>query len=57
MERALELIGGYLRLAWWDGCAVDLRLHRLADLIDYLAAAPETVPVTEPFRSAMGEPA
>ncbi|WP_227437522.1 hypothetical protein [Methylobacterium sp. W2] len=49
----LELIRGYARLAWWDGCAVDMRLHRIADLVDFLAAAkeprlmPQSIPITK----------
>ncbi|CAA2136774.1 hypothetical protein [Methylobacterium bullatum] len=41
MERVLELIRGYARLAWWDGCTVDMRLHRIADFVDFLTAAKE----------------
>lgn len=53
MERMLELIRGYARLAWWDGCAVDMRLHRIADFVDFLAAAkeprlmPQSIPITK----------
>ncbi|GEP03539.1 hypothetical protein [Methylobacterium oxalidis] len=43
MARALNLIRGCARLAWWDGSCVDLRLHRLTDLIDFVAASPEPV--------------
>lgn len=41
MERALEMIRGCVQLAWWDGSCVDLRLHRLTDLIDFVWAPPE----------------
>lgn len=43
MARALNLIRGCARLAWWDGSCVDMRLHRLTDLIDFVAASPEPV--------------
>lgn len=55
MERMLELVRGYARLAWWDGCAVDMRLHRLADFIDFLAAVREPVLVHEPVPIAKGD--
>ena len=41
MAGALNVIRGWTRLAWWDGSCLDLRLHRLGDLIDFVAAAPE----------------
>ena len=43
MERALETIRGCVQLAWWDGSCLDLRLHRLTDLIDFVSAAAEPV--------------
>ncbi|WP_419951319.1 hypothetical protein [Methylobacterium sp.] len=55
MERMLELVRGYARLAWWDGCAVDMRLHRVADFIDFLAAAREPVLRHEPIPIVKGE--
>jgi virulence-associated protein VapD len=55
MERMLELIRGYVRLAWWDGCAVDLRLHRIADFVDFLAAAQEPRLMPEPIPDIRGE--
>lgn len=33
MARALDWVRAYTQLAWWDGSSVDLRLHRLLDLI------------------------
>ncbi|MCJ2128073.1 hypothetical protein [Methylobacterium sp. E-045] len=51
----LELIRGYVRLAWWDGCAVDLRLHRIADFVDFLAAAQEPRLMPEPIPDIRGE--
>lgn len=41
MERALEMIHGYVQLAWWDGSCVDLRLHRLTNLIDFVSTSAE----------------
>ena len=41
MERALETIRGCVQLAWWDGSCLDLRLHRLTDLIDFVSTAAE----------------
>ncbi|GJE17917.1 hypothetical protein ACFQ4G_16165 [Methylobacterium marchantiae] len=55
MERMLELIRGYARLAWWDGCAVDMRLHRISDLVDFLAAAREPMLASEPVPITKGE--
>ncbi|WP_379040600.1 hypothetical protein [Methylobacterium marchantiae] len=51
----LELIRGYARLAWWDGCAVDMRLHRISDLVDFLAAAREPMLASEPVPITKGE--
>jgi hypothetical protein len=48
MERMLDWLRGAMRIAWWDGSALDLRLHRFADLIDALAGAPETDPALVP---------
>ncbi|MGU3360415.1 hypothetical protein ACLBWX_08790 [Methylobacterium sp. M6A4_1b] len=48
MERMLDWLRGYARIAWWDGSALDLRLHRFSDLIDALAGAPETDPALVP---------
>jgi len=48
MERTLDWLRGAVRIAWWDGSALDLRLHRFADLIDALAGAPETDPALVP---------
>ncbi|NEU14201.1 hypothetical protein G3T14_19000 [Methylobacterium sp. BTF04] len=45
MTRALDWVRACVQLAWWDGSSVDLRLHRLADLIDFVAATPEARPV------------
>ena len=39
MERTLEMIRGCVQLAWWDGSCLDLRLHRLTDLIDFVSAS------------------
>lgn len=52
MERTLDWVRGCARIAWWDGSALDLRLHRLADFIDALAGVPdrEPVPVHGPGR-------
>ncbi|CAA2102088.1 hypothetical protein MBUL_01508 [Methylobacterium bullatum] len=55
MERVLELIRGYARLAWWDGCAVDMRLHRIADFVDFLTAAKEPGLTHKPIPIAKGE--
>ena len=44
MERALDWVRGCAQLAWWDGSCLDLRLHRLTDFRDFVAAAPERVP-------------
>lgn len=55
MEHVLELIRGYARLAWWDGCAVDLRLHRIADLVDFLAATGEPMLTPEPIPIRQGD--
>jgi hypothetical protein len=43
MERALDWVRGYTQLAWWDGSCIDMRLHRLADFLDFVATAPEPV--------------
>ncbi|POR43872.1 hypothetical protein CRT23_06460 [Methylobacterium sp. V23] len=48
MERMLDWLRGAMRIAWWDGSALDLRLHRFADLIDALAGTPETDPALVP---------
>jgi hypothetical protein len=48
MERTLDWMRGYARLAWWDGSALDLRLHRLTDIIDALAGVPEADPALVP---------
>ena len=55
MERVLELIRGYARLAWWDGCTVDMRLHRIADFVDFLTSAKEPGLMHEPIPIAKGE--
>lgn len=49
MERALEMIRGCVQLAWWDGSCLDLRLHRLSDLIDFVSA------VAEPAQPCLAE--
>ncbi len=54
MERLLEWIRGYARLTWWDGCTVDLRLHRL---VDVLTAGGEPRLSPEPIRITGGDTA
>ncbi|MGU3538631.1 hypothetical protein [Methylobacterium sp. A54F] len=39
MAGALNLIRGCARLAWWDGSCLDLRLHKLPALIEYVTGA------------------
>ncbi|WP_375464075.1 hypothetical protein [uncultured Methylobacterium sp.] len=34
----MDLIGVCVTVAWWDGSCLGLRLHRLPDLIDHVAA-------------------
>lgn len=41
MEWALETIRGCVQLVWWDGSCLDLRLHRLTDLIDFVSTTAE----------------
>ncbi|WP_191969996.1 hypothetical protein [Methylobacterium planeticum] len=55
MVGALDLIRGWTRLAWWDGSCLDLRLHRLGDLIDFMAAAPEPARVRGGGRTLPGD--
>ncbi|WP_375455940.1 hypothetical protein [uncultured Methylobacterium sp.] len=40
MRRLMDLIGACVTFAWWDGSCLGLRLHRLPDLIDRVAAGP-----------------
>lgn len=56
MERTLDWVRGCVRIAWWDGSAVDLRLHRLTDFIDALAGMPEAEPSLVPahWRERLG---
>jgi hypothetical protein len=57
MERTLDWVRGCARIAWWDGSALDLRLHRLTDFIDALASVPEAEPGLVPahWRERLGE--
>ena len=45
MRRVMDLIDTCVTVAWWDGSCLGLRLHRLPDLIDHVAAA------TQPARA------
>lgn len=50
MRRVMDLIDACRTVAWWDGSCLGLRLHRLPDLIDHVAAVPQPV---ETRRAAM----
>ena len=41
MGRVMDLIDACVTAAWWDGSCLGLRLHRLPDLIDHVAAGPQ----------------
>ncbi|WP_210248434.1 hypothetical protein [Methylobacterium sp. WL103] len=43
MRRVMDLIDTCVTVAWWDGSCLGLRLHRLPDLIDRVASAPQRV--------------
>lgn len=43
MRRVMDLIDACRTVAWWDGSCLGLRLHRLPDLIDHVAAVPQPV--------------
>ena len=45
MEQVLAMIRGCVQLAWWDGSCLDLRLHRLASLVDRMAQEPQPVAI------------
>lgn len=55
MTRALDWVRACTQLAWWDGSSIDLRLHRLGDLIDFVAAAPEAGLALAPVVAGRGE--
>ncbi|MBX9932747.1 MAG: hypothetical protein K2Y56_14595 [Methylobacterium sp.] len=45
MEQVLAMIRGCVQIAWWDGSCLDLRLHRLALLVDRIALEPRQVAI------------